>query len=153
MHINNTIHRCAAHGMTPPLLGEFVHRNDTHLFTPVTGLAPLLHRARLQLLNSTTSLASLHKSLAALDLPNEVRLRPSWDQYFMQLADLAAHRSNCMKRRVGCVLVREKRVVSTGYNGTPRGMRNCNEGGCKFNLNIPQFSFWLSVGPGFLGVT
>ena len=153
MHINNTIHRCAAHGMTPPLLGEFVHRNDTHLFTPVTGLAPLLHRAQLQLLNSTTSLASLHKSLAALDLPNEVRLRPSWDQYFMQLADLAAHRSNCMKRRVGCVLVREKRVVSTGYNGTPRGMRNCNEGGCKFNLNILQFSFWLSVGPGFLGVT
>ena len=153
MHINNTIHRCAAHGMTPPLLGEFVHRNDTHLFTPVTGLAPLLHRAQLQLLNSTTSLASLHKSLAALDLPNEVRLRPSWDQYFMQLADLAAHRSNCMKRRVGCVLVREKRVVSTGYNGTPRGMRNCNEGGCKLNLNIPQFSFWLSVGPGFLRVT
>lgn len=35
-----------------------------------------------------------------------------------------------MKRRVGCVLVREKRVVSTGYNGTPRGMRNCNDGGC-----------------------
>lgn len=122
--------RCAAHGMTPPILGEFVLRNDTHLFTPVTGLAPLLHRAQLRLLNSTTSLASLHKALAALDLPNEVRLRPSWDQYFMQLADLAAHRSNCMKRRVGCVLVREKRVVSTGYNGTPRGMRNCNEGGC-----------------------
>lgn len=48
----------------------------------------------------------------------------------MQLADLAAHRSNCMKRRVGCVIVREKRVISTGYNGTPRGMTNCNEGGC-----------------------
>jgi dCMP deaminase len=49
----------------------------------------------------------------------------------MRLADLAAHRSNCMKRRVGCVIVREKRVISTGYNGTPRGMVNCNEGGCK----------------------
>jgi dCMP deaminase len=48
----------------------------------------------------------------------------------MRLANLAAQRSNCMKRSVGCVLVREKRVVSTGYNGTPRGMRNCNEGGC-----------------------
>lgn len=36
-----------------------------------------------------------------------------------------------MKRRVGCVVVREKRVISTGYNGTPRGMLNCNEGGCK----------------------
>jgi dCMP deaminase len=48
----------------------------------------------------------------------------------MQLADLAALRSNCMKRRVGCVIVREKRVISTGYNGTPRGMTNCNDGGC-----------------------
>jgi dCMP deaminase len=149
MYINNTIHRCAAHGITPPILGEFVLRNDTHLFAPVTGLAPLLHRAQLRLLNSTTSLASLHKALEALDLPNEVRLRPSWDQYFMQLADLAAHRSNCMKRRVGCVLVREKRVVSTGYNGTPRGMMNCNEGGCK-NLNMRQFSFWTLNRPRFL---
>ncbi|OCL11595.1 hypothetical protein AOQ84DRAFT_335639 [Glonium stellatum] len=122
--------RCAAQGMSPPLLGEFVLRNDAHLFSPATGLATLLHRARLRLLNSTTSLTSLRTALAALDLPNDVRLRPSWDQYFMQLADLAAHRSNCMKRRVGCVLVREKRVVSTGYNGTPRGMKNCNEGGC-----------------------
>lgn len=49
----------------------------------------------------------------------------------MQLADLAARRSNCMKRAVGCVLVRDKRVISTGYNGTPRGIKNCNEGGCK----------------------
>lgn len=48
----------------------------------------------------------------------------------MQLASLAAQRSNCMKRRVGCVLVREKRVISTGYNGTPRGLKNCGEGGC-----------------------
>lgn len=49
----------------------------------------------------------------------------------MQLASLAAQRSNCMKRRVGCVLVRERRVISTGYNGTPRHIRNCNEGGCR----------------------
>lgn len=49
----------------------------------------------------------------------------------MALASLAAQRSNCMKRRVGCVLVgRERRVISTGYNGTPRGIRNCAEGGC-----------------------
>lgn len=48
----------------------------------------------------------------------------------MHLADLAARRSNCMKRRVGCVLVRGGRVISTGYNGTPRGLQNCNEGGC-----------------------
>lgn len=48
----------------------------------------------------------------------------------MTLSSLAARRSNCMKRRVGCVLVRSKRVISTGYNGTPRGLDNCNEGGC-----------------------
>lgn len=48
----------------------------------------------------------------------------------MSLASLAARRSNCMKRRVGCVLVREKRVIATGYNGAPRGLTNCNEGGC-----------------------
>jgi dCMP deaminase len=57
-------------------------------------------------------------------------MRPTWDQYFMQLADLAARRSNCMRRQVGCVLVRGKRVISTGYNGTPRNVTNCNEGGC-----------------------
>ena len=48
----------------------------------------------------------------------------------MMLASLAARRSNCMRRQVGCVLVREKRVMSTGYNGTPRHITNCNEGGC-----------------------
>lgn len=47
------------------------------------------------------------------------------------LASLASHRSNCMKRRVGALLVRSKRILSTGYNGTPRGTRNCNHGGCR----------------------
>jgi dCMP deaminase len=57
--------------------------------------------------------------------------RPTWDQYFMDIAAVIASRSNCMKRQVGAVIVRDKRIVSTGYNGTPRGVRNCNEGGCK----------------------
>ena len=48
----------------------------------------------------------------------------------MTLASLAARRSNCMRRQVGCVLVRSKRVISTGYNGTPRHLPNCNSGGC-----------------------
>jgi dCMP deaminase len=121
---------CASNKLTPPTLEEFVLRNDEHLYKPGTGLSALIERAQLKLLNSTTSISSLHRSLKALNLTNEARLRPSWDQYFMQLADLAAHRCNCMKRRVGCVIVREKRVISTGYNGTPRGMTNCNEGGC-----------------------
>lgn len=106
-------------------------RNDDHLYDTVTGLARLINRAEVRLVNSTSSLRHLHTALKDLDLANEQRLRPSWDQYFMQLASLAAQRSNCMKRRVGCVLVREKRVISTGYNGTPRNLRNCNEGGCR----------------------
>ena len=56
--------------------------------------------------------------------------RPGWDQYFMNIAKVAASRSNCLKRKVAAIIVRDKRIVSTGYNGTPRGTPNCNEGGC-----------------------
>jgi dCMP deaminase len=56
--------------------------------------------------------------------------RPGWDQYFMDIARVVASRSNCMKRKVAAVIVRDKRIISTGYNGTPRGTKNCNEGGC-----------------------
>lgn len=65
-----------------------------------------------------------------MNITEEERLRPNWDRYFMLLADIASQRSNCMKRRVGCVLVNNKRIIATGYNGTPRNVRNCNEGGC-----------------------
>lgn len=56
--------------------------------------------------------------------------RPDWDEYFMQIARIAALRSNCMKRKVAAVIVKDRRIISTGYNGTPRGVKNCNEGGC-----------------------
>ena len=108
-------------------------RSDDHLYNSRTGLACLIDRAELRLVNQTQSIDSLHEILRDVDLADEQRLRPNWDQYFMQLASLAAQRSNCMKRRVGCVLVREKRVVSTGYNGTPRNLKNCNDGGCEFS--------------------
>ncbi len=58
------------------------------------------------------------------------RDRPSWDDYFMSIARVVASRSNCVKRMVGSVIVKDRRIISTGYNGTPRGVRNCNEGGC-----------------------
>jgi len=90
----------------------------------------LLQRAAVRILNPHDTLSALHLTLTHANLLDESRLRPTWDSYFMHLADLAARRSNCMKRRVGCVLVRAGRVISTGYNGTPRGVRNCNEGGC-----------------------
>lgn len=56
--------------------------------------------------------------------------RPDWDSYFIQIAKQVALRSNCIKRRVAAVLVKDFRIISTGYNGTPRGIKNCNEGGC-----------------------
>lgn len=82
--------------------------------------------------NVFDNMERLHASIDSIDpiLSSKLRLRPCWDDYFMLLSDLAAHRSNCMKRRVGCILVRDFRVVATGYNGTPRGVRNCNQGGC-----------------------
>nr|POE47984.1 deoxycytidylate deaminase [Quercus suber] len=122
--------RCAHSGLTPPSLEQFVLRNDQHLYDPSARLATLASRAQVKLLNSTSSLDKLHHALHQLNLTDESRLRPTWDHYFMTLASLAARRSNCMRRQVGCVLVREKRVMSTGYNGTPRHITNCNEGGC-----------------------
>ncbi len=58
------------------------------------------------------------------------RERPSWDAYFMSIARVVATRSNCIKRKVGSIITSDRRIISTGYNGTPRGLPNCNEGGC-----------------------
>jgi dCMP deaminase len=77
------------------------------------------------------TLKDLHETIDTLllQLLREVP-RPGWDQYFMNIAKVAASRSNCLKRKVAAIIVRDKRIISTGYNGTPRGTRNCNEGGC-----------------------
>ena len=56
--------------------------------------------------------------------------RPDWDQYFMEIARVVSLRSNCIKRKVAAVVVLDRRIISTGYNGTPRGVKNCNAGGC-----------------------
>lgn len=56
--------------------------------------------------------------------------RPGWDEYFMRIARVIASRSNCMKRKVAAVIVKDGRIISTGYNGTPRGTTNCSQGGC-----------------------
>ena len=57
-------------------------------------------------------------------------LRPSWDEYFVKIANLTAERSNCIRRQVGCIIVKNNRIISTGMNGTPKGLINCFEGGC-----------------------
>jgi dCMP deaminase len=55
--------------------------------------------------------------------------RPSWDAYFMQIAQLVKTRATCPRRSVGAVIVRDKRILCTGYNGAPRGLPHCPEGG------------------------
>lgn len=57
--------------------------------------------------------------------------RLSWDEYFMQIAQSAEARSNCIRNSIGAVIVKEKRIIATGYNGTPAGIKNCVDGGCK----------------------
>lgn len=57
-------------------------------------------------------------------------MRPSWHEYFMEIAQLVAQRSTCLRRNVGAVLVKEKRILATGYNGAPRGIKHCAEVGC-----------------------
>lgn len=65
--------------------------------------------------------------------------RPSWDEYFMAIADLAATRSTCLRRQVGAVIVKDKRILATGYNGAPRGLAHCLDVGClRDKLKIPS---------------
>jgi len=65
--------------------------------------------------------------------------RPTWNEYFMRFAELARTRSSCLRRSVGAVLVKEKNILATGYNGVPRGIRHCSEVGClREQLNVPS---------------
>ncbi len=58
------------------------------------------------------------------------RKRPSWDEYFMSIARLVAGRSTCLRRQVGAVIVKDRRVLASGYNGAPSGLPHCDETGC-----------------------
>ncbi len=65
--------------------------------------------------------------------------RPEWDRYFLELASMVATRSTCLRRQVGAVLVRNERIVSTGYNGAPRGIKHCIDWGClRESMAIPS---------------
>src|SRR6056297_2173642 len=63
-------------------------------------------------------------------MPTQPDGRPDWDQYFMEIATLVAKRSTCLRRAVGAVIVKDKRILATGYNGAPSGVRHCIEVGC-----------------------
>ncbi|KAJ3330337.1 Deoxycytidine monophosphate (dCMP) deaminase [Blyttiomyces sp. JEL0837] len=138
---NNT-----TNNMTNLSLESFLSLDDGTTFSPLalvkdhqqkswgTGLKCLhemIASADVRIINSSRGVEGFWKVLQdEVDLVNPERLRPGWDLYFMRLCDLAAQRSNCMKRRVGCIIAKDRRVIATGYNGTPRGLKNCNEGGC-----------------------
>lgn len=66
-------------------------------------------------------------------------LRPSWDEYFMGIAELVRTRSTCLRRKVGAVIVRDNRILTTGYNGAPPGAKHCEEVGClRDQMGIPS---------------
>jgi dCMP deaminase len=65
--------------------------------------------------------------------------RPSWETYFMDISVLVARRSTCTRRSVGAVIVKDKRILSSGYNGAPSGVKHCIETGClREELNVPS---------------
>lgn len=65
--------------------------------------------------------------------------RPSWDDYFIEMTKLTATRSSCLRRHVGAVLVKDTRVIATGYNGAPAGVTHCEVTGClRQKLNVPS---------------
>lgn len=67
------------------------------------------------------------------------RTRPGWDEYFMEIAHVVARRSTCLRRQIGAVIVREKRILATGYNGAPSGLPHCLDIGClRDELGIPS---------------
>ena len=69
----------------------------------------------------------------------KINNRPTWDEYFLSIANLVSKRSTCLRRRVGAVLVKDKRMLATGYNGAPSRITHCSEAGCiREKLKIPS---------------
>jgi len=66
--------------------------------------------------------------------------RPSWDEYFIEITKVVSKRSTCLRRKVGAVIVKDKRILSTGYNGAPSGLKHCGEiGGClREQMHVPS---------------
>lgn len=79
------------------------------------------------------------KSAPSNNVFDEVRSRPDWDTYFLDIVELVSKRSTCLRRAVGAGLVRDKRILSTGYNGAPSKIRHCFDIGClRDQLRVPS---------------
>ncbi|MFH0714040.1 MAG: deaminase [Candidatus Micrarchaeota archaeon] len=115
-------------------LQAFLKQEDLERQGPAhqQNLAPTAKMADKTLVNDGNLQQFYDKIDAALaEISKDFKLvRPAWDDYFMNIAKVVASRSNCVKRKVAAIVVKDRRIVSTGYNGTPRGVRNCYEGGC-----------------------
>ncbi|MDH3973978.1 MAG: cytidine/deoxycytidylate deaminase family protein [Deltaproteobacteria bacterium] len=69
----------------------------------------------------------------------QLNKRPDWNSYFMEIASLVSKRSTCLRRQVGAVIVKDKNILSTGYNGAPSGITHCEVTGClREKLNVPS---------------
>ncbi|AMJ40291.1 dCMP deaminase [[Clostridium] propionicum DSM 1682] len=90
---------------------------------------------RIQILTNSKSCAIFEKTSRGMEA-----LRASWDEYFMQIAEIVKTRSTCLRRQVGAVIVKDNRIITTGYNGAPSGLMHCTElGGCeRERLGIPS---------------
>ena len=116
----------------PVTLERFLELERQELSSPDTQGQQLLATGRLanvSFANNGTKQDLRSKVAEWLQQTAPKMTRPGWDPYFMKLAQVVALRSNCIKRKVGAIIVRDLRVISTGYNGTPRGTRNCFRGG------------------------
>ena len=114
-------------------LDQFIREEERELDSdnPANQQLHATHQKADLVITNDGTLDELHRKLDTLLPPLMSRfMRPTWDEYFMSIAKVVAMRSNCMKRKVAAIIVKDMRVVSTGYNGTPRGAKNCNEGGC-----------------------
>jgi len=71
-------------------------------------------------------------------MPKKIK-RPNWDEYFMKAAFLVSERSTCLRRHVGAVLIKDKQILATGYNGAPMGITHCDSVGClREKLKVPS---------------
>lgn len=114
-------------------LQDFIRQEEREFASSNAAAQQLLETERLanRVIENNGTLDEFSSRVTAALRDVEVSFaRPSWDQYFMDIAKQVAARSNCMKRQVAAVIVSDRRIISTGYNGTPRGVKNCNEGGC-----------------------
>uniref|UniRef100_A0A7S3A007 dCMP deaminase n=1 Tax=Rhodosorus marinus TaxID=101924 RepID=A0A7S3A007_9RHOD len=130
---------CLVVAVDSPLLTRFrrSERDDLELFQQESdaelygerGIAEVMTSTRVQILNSGTR-EQLWAQTKSLQIGDEGHLRPNWDSYFLAIAELLSKRTNCMRKKSATVIVRDTRIVSTGYSGTPSRFLNCIEGGC-----------------------